>query len=435
MAVQATSDTISTGGPAETSASSATLHVEVWGATDVGQEREGNEDSIYPDSSGKGFTYNPKPDTLARLGRLLIVADGVGGAQAGSEASQWAIRRAVERYYESSGADLAVVVRNAVAHANASLTQYLQSTGTTDAGCTMAAAVIHQGKLYTANVGDSRVYLIRDGKIYQQTRDHTLTQAKLDRGLITPEQALSDSGSSVLTRSLGAVASVEVDVFRPVDLFPGDVVLLCSDGLYDMLPDAEIARLALNGNPARMAQRMIAEANRKGGFDNISVIIAQLGGKPKAAPAAGAFAEDLQKLPQERKRLLTILAAVTVVVVLIVSAIIGWSLIGNGNGRADPTPRPTLQQSGDNEELVVTEETPEPITTEAAGPGEATETLPPTSTPKPTSTTEPTNTRVPPTRTPTATPTLEPTATETPTSEPTDDGGSGEPTETPRPDR
>ena len=360
----------------------APLKVTIWGETDVGREREGNEDSIFPDSSGDSI-YTPKAETIERQGHLMIVADGVGGAQAGSEASQWAIRRAVEYYYEQPGHDIGQELRAAVAHANDSLTKYLQGR---ESGCTMSAAVIHNNTLYIANVGDSRVYHLHDGEMYQITVDHTLTQQKIKLGHIRPEDAELDPDRNVLTRSLGATMSIPVDLFRPITLEPGDRVLLCSDGLTDMLADDEIRNLALNGSPKRATQRLIAAANRNGGLDNISVVLAQVGGK-----AAGNGAGGLLNLkPAQQKTFLYVFAAIVALVVLGVAGTIGWSMWRDGgdNGGTPPpvatvtaTPKGT-SVAGEATEAPPPSPTPAPIHTVLAGQ--------PTSTPKPTSSPTPT---------------------------------------------
>ncbi len=376
------------------------LPLAVWGATDKGRAREGNEDAVYPHSGTDTF-FKPSPDRLAQKGQLLIVADGVGGAQAGHEASHWAIRIAVERYYDMSGPDLGEDLRTAVEIANSSLFQYLQSTGTREAGCTMAAAVIHGNTLYVVNVGDSRVYLIRNGQITQLTRDHTVTQQKIDQGLIRPEQAEMDPNRNVLTRSMGAGPTVQADLFQPMQLTPGDLVFVCSDGLTDMVEDADIARLASSGSPKRVTQRLIAAANKRGGFDNISVVAARAGGRQPAA--GGGLLESIPRMTRRQQKV--ILAALAALVVLAFCVLLGWitPVLWErfGPRRETPTPPPALTVTA----------TPQPTgtvqPTNTATPGQPTSTLQPSPTPTntpepPTPTPTPTETPIPPTNTPTA---------------------------------
>lgn len=308
------------------------LTAQVWGVTDKGRRREGNEDAIYPESGAEFF--HPTGDKLAIKGQLLVVADGMGGAQAGSEASHWAIRVAVERYYDTPGASLGVNLKSAIEAANNSLYQYLRSTNVEEAGCTMTAAVIHDGLLHVVNVGDSRVYLLRSGQITQLTRDHTVTQAKIDQGLITPEKAMLDPERNVVTRSLGTRPEVRPDLFPPLPLAAGDCVLVCSDGLTDMLTDAEILRLATGVTPERAARRLIAAANKHGGIDNISVVLARIGEKSALRAEAGR-----RKLSGKQ---LAALAALFILVLLVL-VIWGWRMRGSHPALLPtPTPTPTL---------------------------------------------------------------------------------------------
>jgi len=327
--------------PAPVPPSALTPPLEVWGATDKGHEREGNEDALYPRSGSTAAEYKPSPENLARKGQLLVVADGVGGSQAGAEASRWAVRVAVERYYDLPGSNLAEDLRLAVEAANASLYQYLQSTGANQAGCTMAAAVVHGDVLYIANVGDSRVYVIRGGQAYQQTHDHTLTQQKIDRGLLRPEQAELDPDRSVLTRSMGQGPTVQVECFNPSQLLPGDVALLCSDGLPDMVGNDDIARLASSSSPKRAAQRLIAEANRRGGFDNITVVLARVGGKPLQAAGGGGLSKTVRDLADGARRMSRwqrIILIAMAAVVLLICVLLGWTMHPWRLPDSSPTP-------------------------------------------------------------------------------------------------
>lgn len=358
------------------------LPLAVWGATDKGRAREGNEDAVYPHSGTDTF-FKPSPDRLAQKGQLLIVADGVGGAQAGHEASHWAIRIAVERYYDMTGPDLGEDLRTAVEIANSSLFQYLQSTGTREAGCTMAAAVIHGNTLYVANVGDSRVYLVRNGQITQITRDHTVTQQKIDQGLIRPEQAEMDPDRNVLTRSMGAGPTVQADLFQPMQLAPGDLVFVCSDGLTDMVEDAEVARLASSGSPKRVTQRLIAAANKKGGFDNISVIAARAGGRQSAA-GGGLLENVLQMIQRQQKVILVAMAVLVVIVFCVIVAALSYVYYGD---RGQPAPTPTATETVTGEAPTTTPTPREKTATPQ--PGQPTSTKAPTPTPTPTPTPPP----------------------------------------------
>jgi len=431
-----------------TSEWAGTLPVEVWGTTDRGRVREGNEDTVFPHNDARTYTFEPKPEQLRQKGQLLLVADGVGGAQAGSEASRWVRRVVVERYYDSPDPNPFSALPAVIEQANAALYQYIQSTGLPDAGSTIVAAVIFQNLLYVAHVGDSRAYLVRQGKAYPLTRDHTLTELKLQRGLITPEQALADPDRGVLVRSMGAAPTVQVDVLQqPVPLAPGDVVLLCSDGLTDVLSDEDIARF-VNGRSLReVARRLIAEANRRGGPDNISVVLARVGGKaapvPKvarekarAAPRprpAGSRAAPLQGFTSSQKRVLLALAVALAVVLCGLAAALAWTAYtgnrGGGGPGATATPTSALTATmlpGPGAQATATP-TGEPVR--------------PTSTPSPvptlTSTRRPTSTPVPtPTSTPTRrppTPTFTPTPTPTPTPAGTPSGGEQPPGEGEKP--
>ncbi len=358
----------------------APMPLEIWGATDKGRQREGNEDAIFPHSGSEASTFEPGAQHLAKKGQLLIVADGVGGAQGGREASHWAIRVAVERYYDMAGPDLGADLKAAIEVANSSLYQYIQSTGARESGCTMTAAVIHENTLYVSNVGDSRVYLLRNGKMSQLTHDHTLAQQKVDRGIIQASQIGMDHGSNVLVRSMGAGQTVQADLFPALQLLSGDVVLLCSDGLTDMLEDTEIGLLINNHPSKRATQRLIAAANKNGGVDNISVVVARVG--EKQTPAGGGVLDAIRQMSKQQKTTLLLLAGA--VAAMIAALCLGWWIAGRQ--KVTPTPLPPT--------IAVT--TPPPATLAA--------TDIPTETPATTSQSEHVTSTPAPTNTPTPTP-------------------------------
>ena len=361
------------------------LPLQIWGATDKGRQREGNEDAIYPES-GTEF-YQPSAKNLAGRGQLLVVADGMGGTRAGSEASRWAIRVAVERYYDAPGSNVGANLRSALEAANQSLYQYLRSTNVQQAGCTMSAVVIHLNTLYVANVGDSRVYLLRNGRITQLTRDHSVTQQKVDQGLIQPEDALRDPDRNVITRSMGTRLEVQVDLFPPIPLVTGDGVLLCSDGLTDMVADVRILTLTGDNAPKRAAKRLIAAANRQGGVDNISVVLAHVGGK--ASPLPTSAKSSLGTVERRAGLSWKQLAALSVFFVALVLVLIGigWAVVGSQRVQNAPS---------------VQTRTPLPIVAVTAAVQTATPSVAPTlSTPRPVG--GPTSTLLP-TQTSTSTP-------------------------------
>lgn len=223
--------------------------------TDTGRRRSGNEDSAY-----------------VRV-PLFMIADGMGGAQAGEVASKIALEHFASGLPdgpESADARLAQLISaaNAEVFERASSDDNLAGMGTT---CT--AAFLTDDELAIAHVGDSRMYRVRGGELEQLTDDHSLVGELVRRGQLTEQEAEDHPQRSIITRALGPEAEVEVDHFS-VPVRDGDLFLICSDGLTDMLPDAELA--ALIAQPAEsideLARRLVAAANEAGGKDNITVI-------------------------------------------------------------------------------------------------------------------------------------------------------------------
>jgi len=223
--------------------------------SDLGRQRRGNEDSYYVRSP------------------LFVVADGMGGAQAGEVASELAVRQ-FERGVpdgQDPGAALVALIQEANARIHEQARSDSQHAGM---GTTTTAAYLTGETVVVAHVGDSRCYLLRDGDLIRLTRDHSLVGELVARGKLTEEQAESHPQRSVITRALGPEATVEVDV----DAFPardGDVFLLCSDGLTSMVHEPQLkSLLADRSRPLEQTGRtLIAAANDAGGRDNITVIL------------------------------------------------------------------------------------------------------------------------------------------------------------------
>ncbi|HEU5418115.1 MAG TPA: PP2C family serine/threonine-protein phosphatase [Streptosporangiaceae bacterium] len=225
--------------------------------SDVGRSREENEDSAYAGP------------------RLQAVADGLGGHAAGEVASATAIETLSPLDAEIAPGELLAALERAVRAADSRLHDMIGANqALAGMGTTLTALLWSGRQLALAHVGDSRAYLLRDGELTQISRDHTVVQALLDDGRITPEEALSHPQRSMVLRALGS-PSAEPDL-QLLEARAGDRYLLCSDGLYDVVPAAEISRvLAAAVTPEAGAAELVDLANAGGGPDNITCVIAE----------------------------------------------------------------------------------------------------------------------------------------------------------------
>ena len=246
--------------------------------TDVGCVREVNEDS--------GKFVEPKDASLkANKGLLLIVADGMGGHSAGEVASRLAVDVISRAYYEDRN-DPQAALKNAFQKANRSIyeaskkDESLKGMGTT---CT--ALVLQNGSALSAHVGDSRLYLVRDGQIYLMTEDHSAVMEMVKHGLLTLEEARHHPDKNVILRAMGSNAEVEIATWQqPFPVQEGDRFLICSDALYDLVEDDEIKRAVTEGDPDSACKNLVALARERGGHDNITVGILSLRGIDKPVP-------------------------------------------------------------------------------------------------------------------------------------------------------
>ena len=230
--------------------------------TEIGMCRKMNQDYFYASEMPVG-----------NLPNLFLVADGMGGHNAGEYASMHSIDTIVKTAEMSLYTGPEEILENAIRKANQKLiAKAVEDTSMWGMGTTVVAAVISDNRLYTANVGDSRLYLIRDHMI-QITRDHSFVEEMVRRGEIDREAARNHPDKNIITRAVGAVEEIEIDFFR-TELEPKDQILLCSDGLTNMIEDEEINRIIREQeNLSAAAEELIRTANQNGGRDNITVII------------------------------------------------------------------------------------------------------------------------------------------------------------------
>ena len=244
--------------------------LEMVSRSDIGRLRTHNEDAVHND---------------ALLG-VAILADGMGGYNAGEVASGMAtqlLRDAIGQTWADSGRDGAEAARNAAVAGIAQANHAIYSAAQCQAqyagmGTTLVMALFHGKTMTVAHVGDSRLYRLRAGKLGQLTRDHSLLQEQLDRGLVKPEDARRAQHRNLVTRALGVDPDVDPDV-ASFDLRRRDIYLLCSDGLNDMVEDAEI-EATLRARAADLdaaAATLVQQANDAGGRDNVSVILVRIG--------------------------------------------------------------------------------------------------------------------------------------------------------------
>jgi len=255
--------------------------------TDPGKVRKRNEDSVL-------FHMPNAASDSPRSGALAILADGMGGANGGSIASAMAVQEISRSYLANTSDPPPVALKLAAESANEQIyRRALQDEDLHGMGTTCVALAIDPPYAWVAWVGDSRLYLIRGGQIYQMTEDHSIVHEMVRQGLLKGEEAARHEDRNVVTRSLGSHASVEVAQWPeeyPVRI--GDRFLLCSDGLHDLVTSAEILQIAKN-EPADVAsRRLIDEANARGGYDNISAILVDL---------SEAVAKEQQTVPATRE--------------------------------------------------------------------------------------------------------------------------------------
>ena len=239
------------------------------GMSDIGKCRKNNEDAYYI-SAGEDPAEN-----------LYLVADGMGGCNAGEVASSSAIEAFLAHFWKemkhATTDDMLDMMAGAMTAANKEV--YTKSNSArefAEMGTTMVAAAIREDKAYVAHVGDSRAYIFRKREMIPLTTDHSYVMELVKMGNITKEEAATHPKRNVITRAIGIKNTVEADtVIRPLQ--KNDILVLCTDGLSGMLKDEEMAKI-LNKRTdlEKKAELLVEEANKKGGFDNISLVLVQI---------------------------------------------------------------------------------------------------------------------------------------------------------------
>ena len=257
------------------------LHYHYAGMTNTGMVRDHNEDAYM-------LPAETSPDILAQKGHLYVLADGMGGHQKGEVASAITIETINEEYYtqnhfhptEEYHEVIVDALAEAIQKANMEVMDATQGGGTT-----VIATVLYSDTLVSMNVGDSRVYLLRDGRLHRLSKDHSLVSRLVEMGKITEEEALTHPRRNVLYQALGQGGDLEIyAVIEKIQL--DDVIILCSDGLWGEIGDqAIIDVLETVSNPFIAAQQLIDMANQSGGPDNITAIIIKI--SDEEPPSAG----------------------------------------------------------------------------------------------------------------------------------------------------
>lgn len=249
-------------------------------STDVGLQRTENQDS-----HGK---FPPGDlDLSAPKGQLFIVADGMGGHEGGREASEMAVQTIQESYFGDSPESIPESLEQAILKANADIYKFstvhprYMSMGTT-----CSVLVLKNDRAYIGHVGDSRIYRITSTAIEQLTNDHSRVAELHRRGVISKEEARYHPERSYLYRAVGVRPTTEVDLIEDLHINPDEYFLLCSDGLVNHVEDSEFKNIVLENEPQGACEALVALANKRGGLDNITVMIVRVSEGPDFRKAA-----------------------------------------------------------------------------------------------------------------------------------------------------
>jgi serine/threonine protein phosphatase PrpC len=245
--------------------------IELGNLTDMGCQREDNQDSYC-------YAEPESDEQFAKKGSLAVVADGMGGYEGGAIASGIAVDVLRATYQNSESEEPEPALTEAMVSAHLAIRSYVREhPQLSGMGTTCTAAVLQNGHLIYGHVGDSRLYLMRQDQITRLTRDQTVTERMVEAGLLKAEEAMNHPDYHVLTAAMGAGDSVPAEFPQaPIALFPDDILLLCTDGLHDLVRDDEMLAMSRQNAPGEACRQLVATAKSRGGFDNITVQILKI---------------------------------------------------------------------------------------------------------------------------------------------------------------
>ncbi len=309
--------------------------------SDIGRKRANNEDFA--------GAHEPKDARqLEQSGRLYVVADGLGGHEMGEKASAYAVEILLTMYYKAPEITPEKRLQDIIQQINQNLIAYARrnmAPGEKTA-TTLVVAVVRNQTLLVANVGDSRAYLLRNGVVSQITRDHSVAGEMVRAAALTETEAQQSKYQNRLTRSVGGDPNLEVEVYSPIQLQAGDTILLCTDGLTRYATGQDLLTEASHGTARGIAERLIRFANERGGEDNITAAVIQVG--------KGAILPGLMKYG--------IPAAIGLgILMLLVFSLLGWSWISGWVAARKPTVTPTVSSTPSATRTPESSPTPSPL--------------------------------------------------------------------------
>lgn len=280
----------------------ANTRLTIFARTDVGRVRTNNEDAFLVSDLDSGARLEtPAFDVDVRdRGILLLVSDGMGGHAAGDVASALVVESMRKTLSDplADGTSLQRLIDHAVQRANQDVHEAAQAAEKRGMGATLTAILVHDTEAYVAEVGDSRGYLLRAGRLRQITKDQSFVQMLVDIGAMSAEQAKDAPQKNIILQAMGREEALQVSIGR-LHLRRGDRLLLCSDGVSNMVPDAELRALLGDDDLATVADRMVDLANERGGPDNGTAIVALVEGEELITPPEGEEVTQTIEVLQE----------------------------------------------------------------------------------------------------------------------------------------